>query len=185
MYPALLTVRGDRYGSDNVSGADDQQERLRLEGWIAGFIDGEGCFSVNMNRCSGLKLGWQVRPEFVVTQGERSVASLEVLQSFFGCGAIYRNTRRDNHREDVFRWCVRRREELETRVVSFLDDVPLRTAKAADLERFRQVLALMRANRHLEIEGIEQIARVVELMNRRKPSDFLRILRDCTPAAST
>jgi hypothetical protein len=32
-----------------------------LEGWVAGFIDGEGCFSVNINRCSVMKLGWQAR----------------------------------------------------------------------------------------------------------------------------
>jgi LAGLIDADG endonuclease len=167
-----------------VSGADNQQERLRLEGWAAGFIDGEGCFCVNINRCSTLKLGWQVRPEFVVTQGERSRAALELLQQFFGCGAIYRNSRRDNHREDVFRWCVRRRHDLETRIVPFLQEVPLRTAKAEDLDRFCQVLALMRSERHLTMDGIAEIARVVEQMNRRKPSAFLRILRDCTPAAS-
>ena len=113
-----------------MSGADNQQERLRLEGWVAGFIDGEGCFSVNINRCSGLRLGSQVRPEFVVTQGARSMASLKTLQSFLGCGLIYRNMRRDNHREDVFRWCVRRRDDLETGIVPLLDEVPLRTAKA-------------------------------------------------------
>jgi hypothetical protein len=167
-----------------VSGADNQQERLRLEGWVAGFIDGEGCFSVNINRCSVMKLGWQVRPEFVVTQGERSASSLELLQSFFGCGSIYRNTRRDNHREDVLRWCVRRRADLEERVLPFLEVVPLRTAKAADLEKFCQILALMRAGRHLELDGIAEIASIVERMNQRKKSSFLRILRDCTPAAS-
>ena len=167
-----------------MSGADNQQERLRLEGWVAGFIDGEGCFSVNINRCSVLKLGWQVRPEFVVTQGERSAASLELLQSFFGCGVIYCNTRRDNHREDIFRWCVRRRDDLEAEVIPFLREVPLRTAKARDLEKFCQVLDLMRNQRHLQVEGIADIAPIVEQMNRLKPSDILRILRDCTPAAS-
>ena len=167
-----------------MSGADNQQERLRLEGWVAGFIDGEGCFSVNINRCSVMKLGWQVRPEFVVTQGERSASSLELLQSFFGCGSIYRNARRDSHREDVLRWCVRRRADLEERVIPFFEEVPLRTAKAVDLEKFRQVLGLMRAGRHLELEGIAEIASIVERMNQRKKSSFLRILRDCTPAAS-
>jgi hypothetical protein len=167
-----------------VSGADNQQERLRLEGWVAGFIDGEGCFCVNINRCLTLRLGWQVRPEFVVTQGERSLASLELLQEFFDCGAIYRNTRRDDHREDVFRWCVRRRRDLEERIVPFLEQVPLRTAKAEDLARFCQVLELMRSDAHLTENGVAEIARIVELMNRRKPSSYLRILRDCTPAAS-
>jgi LAGLIDADG endonuclease len=173
------------YGSDNVTGADNQQERLRLEGWVAGFIDGEGCFSVGINRCRVMKLGWQVRPELVVTQGERSSASLELLQQFFDCGAIYRNTRHDNHREDIFRWCVRRREDLESCVLPFFERVPLRTAKAHDLAKFRQVFELMRVGRHLELAGIAEIARVVETMNQRKPSVFLRILRDCTPAPSS
>jgi hypothetical protein len=62
--------------------------------------------------------------------------------------------------------------------------VPLRTAKAEDLEKFRQVLGLMRAGRHLVLEGIAEIACIVEQMNQRKQSSFLRILRDCTPAAS-
>ena len=140
---------------------------------------------MNINRCSAVRLGWQVRPEFVVTQGERSVASLELLQSFFGCGAIYRNTRQDNHREDLFRWCVRRRADLEQSIVPFFVTVPLRTAKAQEFDRFREVLALMRRDCHLELEGIAEIARIVERMNQRRPSTFLRILRDCTPATSS
>ena len=32
-------------GSDNPSGADNQQERLRSSTqWLVGFVDGEGCF---------------------------------------------------------------------------------------------------------------------------------------------
>ncbi len=177
------SVRCGRY-RDNVPGADNQQERLRLEGWVSGMIDGEGCFCVNVNRCAAVRLGWQVRPEFVVTQGARSVGALETLQEFFGCGTIYRNTRRDNHREDVFRWCVRKGTDLRERVLPFMYQVPLRTAKAQDFELFVEVLGLMDAGRHLEIDGIAEIAMIVEGMNRRKPSSYLRILRDCTPAAS-
>ena len=177
-------VRSGRY-RDNVTGADNQQERLRLEGWVSGFIDGEGCFCVNINRCSATRLGWQVRPEFVVTQSARSVGALETLQEFFGCGAIYRNTRHDNHRDDVYRWCVRRRCDLRDRVVPFVDSVPLRTSKAQDFELFARVLALMENARHLELAGIAEIAGLVEGMNSKKPSAFLRILRDCTPTASS
>ena len=139
---------------------------------------------MNINQCSVMKLGWQVRPEFVVTQGERSVSSLELVQSFFGCGSIYRNARRGSHREDILRWCVRRRAELEERVIPFFERVQLRTAKAQDLEKFVQVLELMRRGRHLQLDGIAEIASIVEQMNQRKQSHFLRILRDCTPAAS-
>jgi hypothetical protein len=178
------SVLSGRY-RENVPGADNQQERLRLEGWVSGMIDGEGCFCVNINRCAAVSLGWQVRPEFVVTQGARSERALETLQEFFGCGAIYRNTRRDNHREDVFRWCVRRGIDLRERIVPFMCEVPLRTAKAQDFDLFVEVLGLMDAGRHLEVDGIAEIAMIVEGMNNRRPSSYLRILRDCTPTASS
>jgi hypothetical protein len=107
-----------------------------MEGWISGFIDGEGCFSVAVNRCRVMQLGWQVRPEFVVTQGARSIGALEILEKYFDCGRVYRNARHDNHREDVYRWCVRRRSDLEARIVPFVRELPLRTAKAQDFEMF-------------------------------------------------
>ena len=56
-------------------GADNQQERLRTVGWIVGFVDGEGCFSVTIQKAT-TATGWQVFPEFVVTQGRKKLASL-------------------------------------------------------------------------------------------------------------
>ena len=32
--------------SDNPAGAENQQERLIRIGWVVGFVDGEGCFSI-------------------------------------------------------------------------------------------------------------------------------------------
>ncbi len=66
-------------------GADNQQERLRTVGWIVGFVDGEGCFSVTIQKAT-TATGWQVFPEFVVTQGEKSLQALHDLKEFFGCG---------------------------------------------------------------------------------------------------
>ena len=45
---AVLAVgfREGAYGSDNPYGAENQQERLVTLGWVLGFVDGEGCFSV-------------------------------------------------------------------------------------------------------------------------------------------
>jgi hypothetical protein len=42
----------------------------------------------------------------------------------------------------------------------------------------------MDGGRHLENASVAEIAMLVEGMNRRKPSAFLNILRDCTPTAS-
>src|ERR1700689_2348328 len=87
------------YGSENSSAADNQQERLIRIGWITGFVDGEGCFSINFIRQpdranrKGYKSGFQVAHEFAVTQGARSVESLHTLVEFFGVGSVYINNR--------------------------------------------------------------------------------------------
>ena len=73
--------------SDNPNGADNQQESLSPE-WVVGFVDGEGCFYVGINRQPTMKVGWQVLPEFRVVQYQRDVALLDQLRTFFGCGQV-------------------------------------------------------------------------------------------------
>jgi hypothetical protein len=98
VHPALpRDVRQDVYHGDNVSGAENQQERLiEFRGWVIGFVDGEGCFSIGFVRQpsragrKGYVTGYQVSHAFVVTQGARSRVCLEELQEFFGVGRYLR-----------------------------------------------------------------------------------------------
>jgi hypothetical protein len=168
-------------GSDNVIGAENQQERLE-PGWVVGFVDGEGCFSVPIYACGKMTLRFQVRPEFAVVQGESSRDVLEELVRFFGCGKVYLNRRHDNHREDLLRYCVQRYGDLRAIIVPFFEENPLRTAKRANFDKFAQVIELMALRKHLSIEGMIEIAEIAQTMNHRKPSKVLRILRDHTPA---
>ena len=159
--------------SDNPSGADNQQERPGFEQWIVGFVDGEGCFSCPVQRNKRMSRGWQVQPRFVVVQGERSVSALELIREFFECGSIYRNTRHDNHKEDLFTYNVFKWNDLRKTIVPFFEANPLRTAKHQDFVKFKEVLAMMDRRMHLSIDGIRQIAEITQTMNHRKPSRFL------------
>ena len=123
--------------SDNVSGADNQQERPETIGWVVGFVDGEGCFSIAIQRCRMVKLGWQVFPEFVVTQGAKSLAALETLQQFFGCGRIHINRRYDNHKENLYRYCVRAVADLRNRIVPFFSRASVEDGQATGLSALR------------------------------------------------
>jgi hypothetical protein len=172
-------------GSDNVRGAGNQQERLMTIGWVVGFVDGEGCFSCSIYRNGKMTMRWQVRPEFAVTQGASSRAVLEDLVHFFGCGKVYANARYDNHREHMFRYCVRRFADLRDVIVPFFHENPLRTAKRDNFAKFARIIDLMEIGRHLSLTGVMQIAEITETMNHRKPSEVLRILRDHTPALFT
>jgi hypothetical protein len=153
--------------------ADNQQERLRFEGWIVGFIDGEGCFSVSIQKSPNTKLKWQVFPEFVVTQGEKSLNSLERIKEFFGCGNIFVNRRCDNHRENVHRYCVRPIKDLKDKIIPFFVNNPLQTAKKDDFEIFRQIMGMLEVNKHLTMDGIREIANLTQTMNRKKPAKIL------------
>jgi hypothetical protein len=101
---------------------------------------------------------------------------------FFGCGKIYRNRRRDNHREDLLRFNVYRFEDLRTKVVPFFRQHPLRTSKRENFEKFGRIIELMELRKHLSVPGIVEIAEITQTMNHRKPSEVLRILRGHTPA---
>jgi hypothetical protein len=159
--------------SDNPTSADDQQERPELAQWVVGFVDGEGCFSVPIFRNHSCRLGWQVQPAFTVVQSERSAEALHLLKGYFGCGAVGRNARQDNHREAMYQYTVRALGDLERRIIPFFEEHPLVTAKAIDFEKFVVVIGMMRSRAHLAVSGLTQIAKIVETMNRRKPSRFL------------
>jgi len=172
-----------------VTGAENQQERLiEFTGWVTGFVDGEGCFSIGLVRQSdrtgrrGYATGYQVSHDFVVTQGASSVECLHELCEFFGAGAVYVNRRYDNHREDMYRYSVTRRQDLLERVIPFFREHPLRTAKRLDFEKFASCVELMAHGRHKTHAGLADIVEIMQTMNRKKPrQDLIRILRDYTP----
>jgi hypothetical protein len=176
-------------GSENPGGADNQQERLiEFRGWVIGFVDGEGCFSIGFIRQPGrmgrrgYKTGYQVAHEFAVAQGASSVDCLHELREFFGVGQVLANNRYDNHREHLYRYVVRRRSDLLEAVIAFFQDHPMRTAKQQNFEKFARCVELIAAGHHLEVEGLIEIAEIAQTMNRRKPRhDMIRILRDHTP----
>jgi len=152
---------------------NDQQERLRIEGWIVGFTDGEGCFSVSIFRNATTKAGWQVFPEFVITQGMKSLSALKLLESFFGCGRVFVNKRYDNHHEHIYRYCVRSVEDLHGKIIPFFRKHPLQTAKQNDFELFVQIIELLIKKEHLKESGMKKIAQMIQKMNRKVPSQFL------------
>ena len=88
-----MDVRPGVYDSDNVTGADNQQERL--DGYIAGYVDGEGSFSVSVQRNSTCRVGFQLIPEFHVSQNGDRAQVLEMIRDRLGCGYIKPNSKRD------------------------------------------------------------------------------------------
>jgi len=187
--PEDLAVPGAVHASgDNPTSAGNQQERLIQFGWVIGFVDGEGCFSLGFIRQpdrkgrKGYRTGYQVSHEFAVTQGARSLACLHGLREFFCVGQVLANRRYDNHKEHLYRYVVRRRSELLAVIIPFFRRHPLRSSKQQDFEKFAQCVEWIEAGLHLTRDGLATIAEIAQTMNRQKPRrELISFLRDRTP----
>ena len=173
----------DAEGSENVSGAVNQQERL--ESYIAGFVDGEGCFHVAIQRNPCTRSGWQLVPEFRISQDVSQAKVLDLARDLLGCGALRENHRGSNDHTLVL--VVRRRRDLLERVIPFFERNPLLSSKQEDFVTFARIVRSMDRGEHLYKEGFERLAAEAVQMNgggrysRRYRSSESRILRDHMP----
>ena len=132
----------------------------RLEAqWIVGFVDGEGCFYVGINRHPEMTAGYQVLPEFTVVQHLRDIQILYALKSFFCCGVV-----RSNH-ADRMAYRVRGINHLIERIIPFFDKHQLKTKKKINYIKFRKIVLMIHQKKHLNSEGIKQIRKIASSMN--------------------
>ena len=106
--------------------------------YISGYADGEGCFTVSISPRRTLRVGWEVRPSFSVSQnGDRSEV-LHALQAYFGCGSI-----RPDRSDKTLKWETRRLDDLVEKVIPHFEEYPMLSAKRLDFERFAAVCRLV------------------------------------------
>jgi hypothetical protein len=96
-------------------------------------------------------------------------------------GGVSVNRRHDNHKEDLHRFSVARRDDLVGVIVPFFKRYPLRSSKREDFEKFTECLEIIQSGRHLTAPGLIEIAEIAQTMNHRKPRhELIRILRGHT-----
>lgn len=128
--------------------------------WIAGFVDGEGCFHVAINKNDGVKFGYQILPELTVVQHKRDLNLLYRIKRAMKCGVVRKN------REDRFCWRVRDLKNLHEIIIPFFERHPLKSKKNVEFKKFAKVVRLMRQGEHLTPEGFEKILQISSSMNR-------------------
>ena len=174
---------------DNPSGADNQQgrpTRALTPQYIAGFVDGEGCFSVSIHPHPTVRYGtsWLVAPCFQVYQLRSNVGILEGIRDHFAVGRIVGKGPNSN----VMTYSVYRRSDLESVIIPFFDANPLVSEKYWDFQKFRRIVLAMQRKDHRSEAGFRQIVELAFSMNQRGKQRRYSIeevlsgtLRDCTP----
>ena len=142
-----------------MSSAANQQERL--DSYIAGYVDGEGSFSVSVQRNSTCRVGFQLIPEFHVSHNGDRAQVLELIRLRLGCGYIKPNSKRDRALVLV----VRRRVDLLDRVIPFFERNPLLSTKHADFEKFAEIVREQALGHHRTTAGFGRLLETALSMN--------------------
>ncbi|MCD6311065.1 MAG: LAGLIDADG family homing endonuclease [Elusimicrobia bacterium] len=146
--------------------ADNQQERSDgiQSSYITGFVDGEGCFSITIQKSKNVKLGIQVIPEFHVSQHSSRTEVLEAIKRKWNCGYIKENDR-NNPKDMTSVYVVRNINDIRNKVIPFFDRYPIYSSKKQDFKKFKIVVEMMKSREHLKKEGLINILKIAFSMN--------------------
>src|SRR6185312_3449013 len=97
---------------------------------------------------------------FSVSQNADRAELLYVIQEKWKCGSI-----RPDRSDKTLKFEVRKLGSLVAKVLPHFRAYPLMSSKQADFDRFARVCELVSVDRHLELQGFEQIVRLAMEMN--------------------
>lgn len=91
--------------------------------------------------------------KFQVTQHNRDQELLKKFSSQLGCGR-YEGKKAGR---DFVNFVVTKFSDIESKIIPLFDNYPICGVKTLDLASFRQIAEIMKAGRHLTMEGLEEI----------------------------
>ena len=165
--------------SENVTDADNQQERLQhisddLGHYLSGFADGEGSFNISViRRKSDYRSGWKIVLSFNISQREATIPKLfkETLQ----CGTIrYR-------RDGVCYFEIRKMNDINESVREFFSRFPIRSERQnLRLQLLLQASDLMAKGEHLTLQGFKKVLEIRDSMisNRKRKYEITDVLQN-------
>ena len=148
-------------GNTSLETKLEVNEQIKDPNWLAGFVDGDGCFAIEAYTSPEYKLGTNVGLSFQIVQHSRDKNLLESFASYLGCG---RYVSRRNEEGGAF--VVKNFNDIESKIIPFFDKYPLKSNKAKDFEDFKLAAQIIKEKRHLTQEGLDEILQIRSGMNR-------------------
>lgn len=138
-------------------------------GWyLAGFTDGEGSFNVSFRPRDDYVIPWKVSLCFNVSQRDEVILSL--FKRHLGCGTMRQRA------DGVWYYEVNNLTAIIENVIPFFDRFGFLSAKKKrDYRKFKELAALLRAERQRTPEGIKEVLAIRRDMNdggKRRYSDI-------------
>lgn len=126
----------------------------------SGLIDGEGSFSIIVDKNKVRKLGWRVQLKFQLGLHIKDINVLCLLQQYLGgVGSIHLASNRD-----IVNYSIDSIKDFNNLIIH-LEKYPLFTQKAADFLLLKKAVELVNDKAHLTVEGLEKIVNIKASMN--------------------
>jgi hypothetical protein len=126
--------------------------------YILSFTDGEGCFTLHIVKRAKSPFGVFFTPSFSLSQNTSSLAVLQEIQVFFGCGFLRKDRKTSKYE-------IRDLGNLEQKIVPFFQKYTLKTQKNEDFKVFCEICSLLREKHHYTSQGISHLIDLAYSMN--------------------
>lgn len=139
---------------------------MKLPGdYVAGFIDGEGCFTITIAKHATKTLGYDARIHFQIELRADDLEILQNIQETIGCGRIYHLAYERYGWHPHAELKVSALGEITEKLVPFLTQYPLRAKKRFSYGLFLQAVELFKRKEHLTHEGLKKLRDIRKEMN--------------------
>lgn len=127
--------------------------------YIVGFVDGEGCFSITVNRHQQNRLEVRLVFEIEVREDDKNI--LCQIKESLQCGNIYQLSydRYQKWRPHV-KYKVSNFRDIQDKIIPFFTTHPLQAKKRFQFAKFCFVAKMMQKKKHLTEVGIQQILEI-------------------------
>lgn len=117
--------------------------------WFSGFIEGEGCFFIDIFKSKTHKIGYQVKLKFQITQHSRDYLLMKSFENYLECGIT-----REVVKRPAYDFVVNKFSDIEDKIIPLFKNRPLQGVKALDLEDFCKVVSIIKTKEHLTPQGL-------------------------------
>ena len=119
---------------------------MKLDGnYVAGFVDGEGCFYIRHYEKKKYSC-----PEFAIKVRLDDWQIICAIKESLGCGKIFRKQEKNRHNQAIG-LLICRKEDIIKKVIPFFETYPLLAKKKVDFDLWKEA-ALMWSNGEFKTE---------------------------------
>lgn len=145
---------------------------------LSGYVDGEGCFCVSVNKNIRSRFGFEIRPSFSVSQNQDRSEVLYLIKDYFDVGTI-----RPDRSDKTLKYEIRSILDLTNKVIPHFEKYPLISNKSKSYSLFKNVCQMVIDKEHLSEAGFRKICKIADRINSSGKRKFVLGDKDIVSAS--